>query len=207
MRDPLRLPTFAFLFALLFTALLAPAAAEAQAADAKRFLEAKHDAVQRLLRKKPRSDAEATQREKKLESILEGLVDYEELSKQALGDHWDARSAEERAEFVSLLRQLVERSYKSNLQQTLDYQLRYGDAEAEGDTVLVRTTARSRKNRRAPEVSIDYRLRRVDGQFRVYDIITDGVSMVRNYRSQFHRIIEKDAWKGLIDRMKKKLEG
>ena len=42
--------------------------------------------------------------------------------------------------------------------------------------------------------------------WRVYDIITDGVSLVKNYRRQFRRIIRDEGWDGLIDRMQKKLE-
>jgi phospholipid transport system substrate-binding protein len=179
---------------------------EAQAAQAKRHLEQRHTAVQRVLGQSPKTDAARARRDAQLDRMLKDLLDYETLSRRSLDNHWDGRSPAERERFVGLLQQLVERSYKRNLENTLDYHVRYAQAEDEADGVMVRTVARSRKNPRAPTVSIDYRLHRVEGQWRVYDVITDGVSMVQNYRSQFNRIIAREGWNGLIDRMKSKLE-
>jgi phospholipid transport system substrate-binding protein len=203
MRRPL---TFHILFAPLLAALCGAAhPAAAQPAQARDFLEKRHDAVIRVLRQPSKGEAAKARRDSRLDTMLANLLDYDTLSKRSLASHWDGRSAQERVEFVGLLKQLVERSYKRNLQGTLDYQVRYSDAEAESEGVLVRTVARSKKNPRAPAVSIDYRLHRVGAEWRVYDVITDGVSMVRNYRNQFNRIIDREGWSGLIERMRAKL--
>jgi phospholipid transport system substrate-binding protein len=202
-----RIP-FIFALGLAWTAMLAPAGLQAQSASqARQFLERKHDSVMSVLRQKPSSSAARQKRADRLGQMLDGLLDYEELSRRALDEHWKERSAEERDKFVELLKQLVERSYRKNLEQTLDYQVRYQGERTEGEGVLVETTARSKSNRRAPPISIDYRLKRTGGQWRVFDVITDGVSMVDNYRNQFDRIIEKDGWNGLLERMQSKLEG
>ena len=188
-------------------ALAAPATVSAQepAGPASRFLKRKHDQAERLLRRAPRSDAERSRRNDQLDAILSDLLDYEAVSRQALGDTWNERSAEERAEFVSLLRQLVERSYQQSLERTLDYQIRWGDEASRGDAVLVSTTARSRRNRRAPEVSIEYRMKGEGNRWVVVDVVTDGVSMVRNYRNQFTRILRREGWDGLLSRMRSRL--
>ena len=189
-------------------ALAAPAAAPAQepSGPASRFLKRKHDQAARLLRRAPRNDAERARRNDQLDGILSELLDYEAVSRQALGNTWDERSAEERTEFVSLLRRLVERSYQQSLERTLDYQIRWGDEASRGDAVVVSTTARSRRNRRAPEVSIEYRMKGEGSRWVVVDVVTDGVSMVRNYRNQFARILRRDGWDGLITRMRSRLE-
>ena len=83
----------------------------------------------------------------------------------------------------------------------------YGEAEAQGDSVIVRTEARSRTNRRAPVVAIDYRLHQLNGNWRVIDISTDGSSLVESYRRQFRRIIRREGWDGLLNRMRARLEG
>ena len=137
--------------------------------------------------------------------LLEGLLDYETLSERALSAHWEGLTEEQRAEFVSLLRQLVERSYQSNLQNTLDYEVEYVGSEGSGSAVTIKTEARSRENRRAPTVSIDYELRRSGGNWRVTDVTTDGSSMVRSYRGQFNRIISRDGFDGLLERMRSRL--
>ena len=71
---------------------------------------------------------------------------------------------------------------------------------------MVRTTARSKKERRKPPIEIAYALHQVEGKWRVFDVVTDGVSMVRNYRGQFARILRKDGWDGLLQRMRDRLD-
>ncbi len=171
-------------------------------ADARAFLEQKHSAVTRLMERPP-----GASRDRQLTRMLSELLDYEELSRRALANHWDDRSEAERQEFVSLLQQLVERSYRQNLQRTLRFQVAYEQPEVRGEEVLVRTEARSRTNRRAPPVSIDYLLRRFGRGWRVVDLtVDDGMSMVESYRRQFARIIEREGWDGLIARMRARLE-
>ena len=184
---------------LVLTALATPTSAQSPA-SAKRFLEQRHDRVNRTLQQ-----GESAARNQQLAQLLGELLDYETLSQRSLGDHWESHSAQERAEFVSLLKQLIERSYKANLQRTLSYEVRYEDAQRRGDVVLVQTVARSRENRRAPPVTIDYELSRKGNAWKVVNVITDGQSLVQTYRNQFHRILEQDGWDGLIARMRQRL--
>ncbi len=195
------------LVALAVTALFPLSSpAEAQQGPASRYLKRKHDQAERVLRRAASSDRERERRSAQLNALVGDLLDYEAVSRQALGDAWDERSEAERQEFVRLLRGLVERSYQQNLERTLSFQIRWADEAQRGDAVLVRTSARSRENRRAPEVSIDYRMQQRGDRWVVVDVITDGVSMVRNYRSQFARIIRRDGWDGLLSRMRSRLE-
>lgn len=190
------LATFA---AVLWASILSPASAQDTAA-AQSFLEGKQEQVRSLLRRPANA-----RRTAQLTSLLANLLDYEELSRRALGEHWEARSEAERTDFVAVLRQLVERNYQANLQNTLEFDVRYLGADAADGAVVVRTEARSQTNRRAPAVSIDYTLRHNDGEWRVFDVKTDGSSMVRAYRSQFNRIISRDGWDGLMTRMRGQL--
>lgn len=186
-------------------ALPVGASAQEPSGAASRFLEGKHDQAARLLRRPARSEAERTRRNAQLDAILSDLLAYRSVSEQALGTHWRERSEAERDEFVSLLEELVERSYKRSLERTLDYQIRWGAETTRGDVVVVTTTARSRRNRRAPEVEIVYHLTRSGDRWVVVDVVTDGVSMVRNYRNQFARILRREGWDGLISRMRGRL--
>lgn len=180
--------------------LSASSMAMAKPKDATGFLKARHAKVERIL-KKSKSEARATA----LTSELSKLLDYQALSKRALRDQWDGLTEAQRTEFSTLLSQLVERSYQQNLESTLEFKVAYSPAEKRGDELLVQTVARSTRNRRAPEITIDYKLLPAATAWRVVDIITDGVSLVANYRSQFNRIIKKYGWPGLIERMHKKL--
>lgn len=191
----------AALSTLLFAGVV-PAAADAQAnpAEAQAFLQGRHDALRTLFAQRP-SAARNTQ----LSTLVSELLDLQELSRLALRDHWDSRTAAQRDEFVGLLRQLVQAQYESNLERTMNYEVTYDGADVRGDVVTVRTLARASGNARAPAVSIDYQMKKVGNTWRVFDISTDGVSLVRNYRTQFNRIIERDGWDALITRMRDRL--
>jgi phospholipid transport system substrate-binding protein len=199
------------LFALTFAfacsvALVASPAVRAQApVAAETFLRDRHDAVQQLLRRPTRGDAAVAQRRARLTEALGALLDYAELSRRALGEHDGRATPAQRTEFVSLLRQLVERSYQTNLESPSTYEVRYLGATAAGGAVTVRTVAKSRTNGRAPEVSIDYTLHQVGGEWRVFDIATDGVSLVRNYRAQFHRLVSRDGFDALLAKMRERV--
>ena len=176
----------------------------AQAQNAETFLRDRHQAVERILSRAARTDAGRSRRQTELDSALEGLLDYDALAEAALVDHWSGLQPAQRTEFVGLLRQLVQRSYRNNLESTRDFVIRYTGTDTRGQSHIVHTTARSRTNGRAPEVGIDYELRQNGASWKVTDVVTDGVSLVRNYRSQFHRIVQRDGWDALIRRMRER---
>lgn len=193
----------AALLAALCLALTAPAAhAQVNPTEAQTFLEQKQAAVARLL-----SQRASARRTRALNEVLNGLLDYQELSRRALRNHWEGLSAEQREQFSTTLEALVRRQYESSLQRTANYAVTYDGADARRDEVTVRTMARSQSNRREPPVSIDYRMHQVNGEWRVFDVLTDGVSMVENYRAQFDRIIERDGFDALMTRMRERLDG
>ena len=180
--------------------LFSGVAAAEPAADAQQFLHAKHEAVQKLLKQKP-----SDKRNSALSKHLGTLLDFDTLAKKSLGSEWTKRSAQEQKSFTNLLRSLVERQYQKNLTNTLEYNIGYAGSEATDDGALVKTVAKSKKKRRAPAIEIDYSMHTSGDEWRVYDVATDGVSLVKNYRRQFRRIIKKDGWNGLLSRMKNKL--
>ena len=73
------------------------------------------------------------------------------------------------------------------------------------DGVKVKSSARSVKKKRQPPITIDYSMSPAGKEWKVFDIFTDDVSLVKNYKRQFRRVIKDEGWNGLIDRMEKKL--
>ena len=175
--------------------------AEASRQDAQQFIKTKHNAVLRVLRR-PDTPKRAAQ----LTEVLGEFLDYDELAQRSLDTEWNKRSQKERKQFVELLRQLVERQYQRNMESTLNFKVRWVGAEEIESGVLVKSSARSKKKKRTPPVDIDYSMSEDDEEWRVFDIATDGVSLVKNYKRQFRRIIRKEGWDGLIARMQRKLE-
>ncbi len=194
---------FSLMLVVSSIALAAPAFAQQ---GATRFLQERHEEVNRILRQPAANEAARQRRAERLTRTLNELLDYEELSRRSLGAHWDSRNPADRERFVTLLRQLVERNYEGNLERIVDFEITYERETPRDGLTVVHTTARSRTQRRQPPVAIEYTLRRAGDAWRVVDVRTDGVSMVDNYRNQFNRIITRDGWDELIARMQRRLD-
>jgi phospholipid transport system substrate-binding protein len=198
-------PASRFLSLVVVLALSFASSARAEDATALGFLQERHKVVREILKQKATTPEQNQKRNQGLDKEIQALLNFEELSKRSLDQHWAGLQEAQRKEFVDLLRQLIQRNYQKNLESTLEFSIKYEAEQPTKDGVLVKTRARSKTNRRAPEVSIDYTLSGSAGSWKVFDVITDGVSLVENYRSQFNRIIRRDGWSSLIDRMRKSL--
>ncbi len=173
----------------------------ADAAKAEAFIKTKHNKVRATLRK-----PDTPKRAEELTELLGEFLDYEQLAKLSLDKEWDKRSKKELDKFVSLLRALVERQYQRNMESTLEYKVKWVGTEAIDEGVKVNSSARSVKKKRQPPITIDYSMSPAGKQWKVFDIFTDDVSLVKNYKRQFRRVIKEEGWTGLIERMEKKLE-
>jgi phospholipid transport system substrate-binding protein len=158
-----------------------------------------------LLRKKAApGSAEEKALTKEVTTRLSTFLDVDELGKRALKDHWSKLSEQQRKEFSTLLRELVEANYLKALRSQLEYEVAYVGEKPKDSGVSVATEVRSTKNGRKQTMSIDYVLHQSANTWRVFDLVTDGVGLVENYRSQFNKVIAKEGVAGLLDRMRKK---
>jgi len=173
----------------------------AEAARAEQFIRAKHNKVRQVLRK-----PDTPQRAIELTDLLGEFLDYDHLAKLSLDTEWDRRTPRERELFVNLLRQLVERQYQHNMESTLDYKVKWVGTESIDEGVKVKSSARSTTKKRQPPIDIDYSMALTGKRWKVFDIFTDEVSLVVNYKRQFRRVIKDEGWNGLIERMQKKLK-
>jgi phospholipid transport system substrate-binding protein len=167
-------------------------------AEAENFVKGKHSELTELITK-----AKSADDQKKLDAAFDAVFDYDGLAKATLAS-WDERTPSERAEFTSLLKDLVRNAYRRNIKSTLGYEVDYkGEQEADAGKI-VRTVAHNKKNAREEPVSIDYVVHQVSGKWLIADIVTEGSSLARNYRSQFRKVIEKKGFDELLKRMKAK---
>ncbi|HVR21011.1 MAG TPA: ABC transporter substrate-binding protein [Polyangiaceae bacterium] len=158
-----------------------------------------------LLRKKAApGSAEEKALTQEVTNRLSSFLDVDELGRRALKDHWSKLSDEQKKEFSKLLRELVEANYVKALRSQLEYEVKYVGEAPKDSGVSVATEVRSTKSGRKQSMSIDYVLHENASAWRVFDLVTDGVGLVENYRSQFNKIIAKEGVTGLLDRMRKK---
>ncbi|MGH7423980.1 MAG: ABC transporter substrate-binding protein, partial [Candidatus Methylomirabilales bacterium] len=94
--------------------------------------------------------------------------------------------------------------YYKKLESYTDEEILYTKEQVEDKFGLVVTKIVSQKEN--IDIPMEYKLLRQDAQWRVYDVVIEGVSMVSNYRSQFNRIIETSSYAELVKRMRVKQE-
>lgn len=196
------------LAALVAAAPLLTVGTPARAESPKQTIQRINNKITKLLRQKVKKGSAAEKKMKDdVKKTVNTLLDFEELAKRALHKHWKERSEKERTEFVKILSDLIERNYVKQLRSNLNYKLVYRGETQKGDTGQVETAVSVVKNGRVTEILISYVMKKgKDGAWAVYDVITDEVSIVNNYRSQFNRIIRKESYDALVKKMKRKLE-
>jgi phospholipid transport system substrate-binding protein len=170
-------------------------------------LKQKNGEVDKLLRQKPEVGSPAEKKQKDdIRALARTLLDYGELAKRSMATHWEKLTKPQRDEFVTTLQQLIERNYVKQLRANLDYQVQYRNEQIDGDEAQVQTVVKVKTQGKSTDAEIVYKLRHeeTDG-WRVYDVITDEVSLVRNYRNQFNKIITEHSYDELIKKMKNKL--
>jgi phospholipid transport system substrate-binding protein len=169
------------------------------AAEAENFVKGKHSELTELV-----SKAKSADDQKKLDAAFDAVFDYDGLAKTTLKDSWEERTPAERAEFTSLLKDLVRNAYRRNIKNTLGYEVDYkGEQDGEAGKV-VRTVAHNKKNAREEPLSIDYVVHQIGGKWLIADIVTEGSSLARNYRNQFRKVIQKKGFDELLKRMRTK---
>lgn len=152
----------------------------------------------------PALKARPAERRAAVRRIAEQIFDFEETARRALARHWRTRTPEERREFVALFTDLLERAYIGRIESYAGERVTYAGDTVEGNVATVRTRLTTREG---TEVPVDYRMRRADGRWLVYDVVIEGVSLVANYRSQFNRIIETSSYEELVSRMRAQAVG
>jgi phospholipid transport system substrate-binding protein len=141
----------------------------------------------------------------KISALFDEMLDYQALAEASLGKEWAGRTDAEKAQFSDLLKQLVRRSYERNLKKTLNFNIEYLGEDPANGAITVKTKAVSKTDAREEPIEIAYKMVEKNGAWRVQDIVTEGVSLVSSYRSQFTKIVKKDGFPVLIQKMKDKL--
>jgi len=131
-------------------------------------------------------------------------LDVPRVSEKTLGRHWEKRSAEERKQFIELLGELFRYvAFPNSAKFFRELEIEYKGNSVEGGTATVPVIVRHPDEGR---ISIDFVMFERGGKWRVEDVIMDGVSMRTNLRSQFHQVIRKEEFSGLVQRMQGRLE-
>lgn len=149
-----------------------------------------------------RDRKQRTETIERLRPIVYPLFDFKEMAMRSLGSNWRSLDGQQQSEFVTVFTKLLERTYADQIDLYSGQQVVYRSERADGDYVEVDTQLISSDKQR---YSVVYRLHKVDGKWRIYDVVAEGISIVSNYRAQFARTLNKSSFPALLENMKQKV--
>ncbi len=139
--------------------------------------------------------------EKKVVRLFKQYFDLVYTSRMCLGRYWRKISAAEKDEFVSLFSDLLKSTYVGRVDEYSGETVCYKKEIVQGSKALVKTVV----NSKGKEIPVNYKMIIRNGNWMVYDVIIEGVSMVRNYRSQFSSILQKKKFADLLQQIRDKI--
>lgn len=137
-----------------------------------------------------------------ISEIIQKRFDFQEQSRLVLGSHWEKINTEEKKQFISLFSKLQEYVFLNRLKDYSDEEVVFADQKIKGDRAIVLSAI----IKETEKIPIVYRMKKDQDNWYVYDVIIDGVSLVKNYRQQFSSIIENEKFTGLVAKMEEQIE-
>jgi phospholipid transport system substrate-binding protein len=139
----------------------------------------------------------------KLRLIYKIMFNEVEFSKRTLARNWDKLNAAQQKEFINLFEQVLEKTY---IDKILSYTTEKIDFYKENMNSEKLAEVQSKVITSSKEIPIYYRLIFKDGEWRVYDVVVENVSLVQNYRTQFNDILAKNTPEKLLEILRKKVK-
>jgi len=144
------------------------------------------------------------ERREALKKLIYQRFDFTEMARRSLGPEWRRHSPEEQKEFVKLFTDLLEQAYLKQIESYNDQKVRYLNEREDSSYAQVDTKIVDHKGQ---EFSVNYRLHNMNGDWKVYDVVVEEISLVNNYRAQFSRVLASSSYQELVRTMKEKTLG
>ena len=141
------------------------------------------------------------ERREQLRQIIGSRFDFGEMAKRSLGSNWQKANNEDQRQFVELFTELLEKSYADQIESYNGEKIVYGRENVSQDQADVDTKIVTKKGE---EIAVIYKLRSAAGDWKVYDVVIENVSLVNNFRSQFNRILANESFGELLKKLQTK---
>ncbi|GAB4335213.1 MAG: ABC transporter substrate-binding protein [Desulfobulbaceae bacterium] len=146
-------------------------------------------------------EEKCVQRREMVMQVASERFDFEEMSKRVLGRTWRQLSRKEKDHFISLFTRLLEHAYIGKIEDYSRQQVVFRDQRVRGDRAQVDTAIIDKD----VAVSVSYIMILKGDVWRVYDIVVEGVSLIRNYMEQFKEILRKEGYPSLLKQVEDKV--
>jgi phospholipid transport system substrate-binding protein len=141
-------------------------------------------------------------KEQRIAAAAEKLFDFVELSKRTLGLDWNKFTPDQRKEFVELFKTILKDAYVERITAYTNEQVNFNkEVPLSETTVEVQSVILTK----GAQVPIYYRVMKKDNEWKVYDVVIEGVSLISNYRTQFREILGNNPSEKLLETLRKKV--
>ncbi len=144
---------------------------------------------------------------KKIGKVVEEKIatkfDFNLMSRMVLGRNWNMATKEQQDQFTVEFRALLIRTYSSALSKYRNQTIEYKPLRAEHSDTKVRVKTEIIQPG-GPTIPLDYSLKKIEGTWKVYDVIIDGLSLVVIYQGQFADEVKKNGMDSLIQKLAEK---
>ena len=143
------------------------------------------------------------ERQKKFRGLLNSYFDINGIGKWALGRYWRKTSKSERLEYLVLFENLIVSTYANRFNKYTKEKLTVKGSSSRGKFTLVKSQINGGKEK---PIRIEWRLTRPNVNYKIFDIVIEGVSMIRTQRSEFSSVIRRNGGKvsNLLAALRKK---
>ena len=147
-----------------------------------------------------KAPAKKEERRTLLEQTISQRFNFTEMAKRSLGAEWAKRTPEEQKEFAANFQTLLANTYIGRIDAYSAGKVQYLKELHDGEYAEVYTRTDTEKG----GIDITYRMNKVSDDWRVYDVVIEGTSLVQNYREQFKRILSKNTFAELSKQLREK---
>ena len=137
----------------------------------------------------------------KVMTVAHERFDFEEMSRRVLGAQWRQLSSAEQGQFVDLFTKLLEHAYIGKIEDYSKQKVVFKGQRIKDDRAQVETELVDKDM----VLPVFYIMILKNNDWMVYDIVVEGVSLIRNYMEQFREIIRKDGYAALVKQVEDKV--
>jgi len=141
-------------------------------------------------------------RRKKIRDAINTRFDFRAMSQRTLATNWKKASDDEQKKFVELFSKLIESTYIGRVEAYTDEKVDFPGEKVKGKKAVVETLILTD----TADIPINYKVYLKNGNWLVYDVIIEGISLISNYRSSYQEIVKNEGFDGLLAKMQDKIK-
>lgn len=185
-------------------AIMPTAGASLSANSPMKVVQSGVNQVMEIIRVNEASHGSLRERRAEIMQVVESYFDFKEMAMRSLGPAWREQPPQKQEEFVNLFRDLIFNTYVDRVEKNAGagVPVRYAGERREGEYAVVTTLVDSKTH---GEVEIQYRLMSKDGDWKVYDVVVEGISFIGNYRQQFNSMLAGGSFDMLLSQLRRKV--